>query len=277
MKKLQIIFICLPLFVIISSKGFAQERMQSIEKGISLLGNSKSSFLSYIINKGYRFDNKTTNGDIIDYSKQVRYGQSHISFHLANQKIAGISWQEEEILGQEYLTSLRDENFQIELHAIDGSQYGQPDIKTFVCKNYSRNIVVDVIFKTDQPYFTIIVDKLNVDQHLDQQNKSAFDQNAKVPNEVTHHEDQYTVVAQKAYFFDVNDQGVVKRKAYLVYGETITGLQIKSGYVYCVFTNSVTKKTSKGWILLSDLSKAASELVQNTSSSFNFTELIKFN
>lgn len=67
---------------------------------------------------------------------------------------------------------------------------------------------------------------------------------------------QYIVVAEKAYFYDITNTGGSRRKAYLVEGEKIIGLKEIEGYIYCEFTNSITKKISKGWILKTCLDTA---------------------
>ncbi len=58
----------------------------------------------------------------------------------------------------------------------------------------------------------------------------------------------YIVTSKKVYFFNTPGEVNSRRKAYLVAGENITGLKDTLGYIYCEFTNLVTKKTSKGWI-----------------------------
>jgi len=58
----------------------------------------------------------------------------------------------------------------------------------------------------------------------------------------------YIIITPRAYFYTFPDSNY-KRKAYLVDGENIVGLRDSVGFVYCVFTNSITKKTSKGWIM----------------------------
>jgi len=59
----------------------------------------------------------------------------------------------------------------------------------------------------------------------------------------------YVVNSDKAYFYNRAGYLASFRNAYLVQGDTIEAKLDSFGFVYCEFKNSITKKTSKGWIL----------------------------
>jgi hypothetical protein len=173
MKKNVLLFCLLFSYTFISVTVLAQGRLQSIEKGISFLGSNKSTIQRYIISKGFSFNNQTNNGDMIDYTKEVNFGQCNFSFAIKNQKISAISWQEDAVYGQDYLSELKESNFQIELHVVDGSQFGQSDTKVFSCKNYSRNIMVNLMFRNDESYFTITIGKIDAPSYSLSTNNSS--------------------------------------------------------------------------------------------------------
>ncbi|SDS84309.1 TPR repeat-containing protein [Mucilaginibacter mallensis] len=67
-------------------------------------------------------------------------------------------------------------------------------------------------------------------------------------NNVSPRQIQYTVTTDRAYFYNNPADVQSIRKGYLVAGENIVGSEESNGFVYCVFTNSTTMKSSKGWI-----------------------------
>jgi hypothetical protein len=257
MKKDALLFF-LPFFYFITFLGIAsaQERLQSIEKGISLIGANKPIIQNYLVSKGFRFNNQTRNGDVIDYSRQVEYGQSHFGFSVKNQKIEAISWTENAVYSQDCLTEIKDANFQIELHTIDGNGYG--DTKVFKCTNYLRNVLVTLIFRTDLNNFTVTIGKIDPTKLLEKSTSSSHTEAYSNNNEPA---TNYIVIAQKAYFYNSDNKGGVgtKRQAYLVEGETLSSLKEIDGYIYCVFTNSSTKKVSKGWLCKNTLEEVHPE------------------
>ena len=216
----------------------AQDRLQSIQNGISFLGNTKSAIQTHLISMGFHLDNQTRSGDMIDYSKNVDYGKCHFGFAIKNQKVTAISWTENAIFGQNCLSELKELDFSFEALQAE-------DVKGYACKNYSRNIMVNLFFRTGTNYFTITVGKINDNEPFVKNNSDANTTENSTGN-VTPNE--YVVIAQKAYFYELHPDYSSRRKAYLVEGENIKALKEKDLFVYCEFTNATTRKTTKGWI-----------------------------
>ncbi|MEN9981862.1 MAG: hypothetical protein RL542_1649 [Bacteroidota bacterium] len=70
-------------------------------------------------------------------------------------------------------------------------------------------------------------------------------------NELKENSLSYIVNTDKSYFYSQPNFSY-KKRAYLVYGESITALDSQNGFIYINFENSKGTKTS-GWILKSDL------------------------
>jgi hypothetical protein len=68
---------------------------------------------------------------------------------------------------------------------------------------------------------------------------------------------KYIVISQKANFYKIGTNNGLwhKRRAFLVIGEKIDSVNEKAGYMYCVFTDSITQKITKGWISSTDIRK----------------------
>lgn len=82
---------------------------------------------------------------------------------------------------------------------------------------------------------------------------------------------EYIVTAQKAYFYYSDNKGGIGQRgaAYLVEGEKFQGLKEANGYVYSAFTNSKTKKTTKGWISKMDIEISNNEIDEVQINSIN--------
>jgi len=266
-KTISIICLCF-YFITPSQVIFAQERLQSIEKGISLLGVTKPAMQSYLKGRGFRFDNQTRSGDMIDYSKEMRYGRCHFSFH-GNNKIDGISWREDATLGQDFLSEVKALNFQIKLNMVG-------DIKAFSCYNYSQNVIVSLIFRQEDNYFSINIGKIDPAKGLA---KTYSNSEPKVKT-VTEANNKYIVTAQKAYFYDKTPYGGSRKKAYLVEGEIITSQKEKDGFIYVEFTNAILKKITKGWLCKTDIEIKSDEQgilqINKISANSPFAQLVNF-
>ena len=78
-------------------------------------------------------------------------------------------------------------------------------------------------------------------------------QQTKISSEVSQNPSNYTVKADKAYFYTQPNLNY-RRNAYIVYGEPVYGSNEQNGFVYIDFINSKGKQTL-GWVQLSDLTK----------------------
>ncbi len=268
MKKATLIICLFFYFIALSNTLLAQERLQSIENGIALLGVTKPFMQSYLIKQGFRFDNQTRSGDMIDYSKAMRYGRCHFSFHGTN-KIDGISWREDAILGQDFLSEIKALNFQIKLNMVS-------NIKAFSCYNYSQNVMVSLIFRPEDNYFSINIGKIDPAKTIAKSRVNI----APAAEAETGVGKQYIVTAQKAYFYDIKTYAGSKRTAYLVEGETVTCEKEKDGYIYVEFTNATSKKTTKGWLCKTDVEIKSVEQgplqINTIPANSPFAQLIKF-
>jgi|GEM_PF-3823318 len=244
MKTKTLLIISIFVFLIaITENVSAQERLQSIEQGISLLGSSKSSIQNYLSNKGFRFNNQNKSGDMIDYSQQADYGTCHFGVGIKNQKTNAISWTESELYGQDCLSEVRDLNFQIKYDEVYS-------VKVYTGYNYARNLMVSLIFRPDESSFTITMGYINPPKA---ERKNTEDSNIGEDADNTESGSLYIVKAAKSYFYNINNKIPTIRKAYLVKGEYLLGLKEANGYVYCIFQSSTTGKISRGWILKTDI------------------------
>ena len=67
-------------------------------------------------------------------------------------------------------------------------------------------------------------------------------------------ESKWKVIVGKAYFYDTPKTGTVPRKAYMLKGDTATGIRVLKNFVEVSFQNNAEIFTS-GFILKSDLKK----------------------
>jgi len=227
------LFFCLVAF---AGKISAQERQQTVEQGVSLLGDTKAVFQSYLTANGFHFDNQT--GDIASYAKKNNNGIYRLGFTEKDHKITVVSWTENAIFLKDCLAELKRSGFSYESRETG-------DAKLYACKNDARNILATLIFRPGFKYITITVGKLKEKWPIVKKQEDA------VPGQTTGGSvvgREYIVIAPKAYFYDMTSNGLSKRKAYLVEGEKVVALNEQNLYIYCEFTNASTKVTTKGWI-----------------------------
>jgi hypothetical protein len=139
--------------ILITASVSAQERLQSIETGISLLGRNKTSIQSYLINKGFRFNNQTRNGLMIEYTKNARFGRYEFGVGIKNQKINTISWNEHVAYLPSQLSELQTSGFE------NSDESGNGMVYSF--KSYSRNILISIIVRQNLNDFVITIGKIN--------------------------------------------------------------------------------------------------------------------
>ncbi len=285
MKKLQFIFLFFLCLITINLKTFAQdsllqERLQSVGKAISFIGLSKGEIKSYLNNVGFRFSEQSQNGDMFKYNKQTSNSAYEITFAVNKNKVSALQWYEHLSILQRDLSEITQMGFKGDVVNNDEGIYSY--------KNYSRNLLISILVHSGEYNFTITIGKINSDMAI-VKSKNSYPNRTVNPNYTPKYSIKninkggpganYIVVSPRAYFYDLSVNGEFKRKAYLVYGERISALKVKNGYMYCEFINSATKKTSKGWILQSDLDKTVSDEGTDAKKirNHNFEELVKFN
>jgi len=129
------LFFCL---IALSERVSAQDRQQTVEQGISLLGDGKSVFQSYLTANGFHFDNQS--GDIASYAKKNNNGIYRLGFTEKDQKITVVSWTENAIFLKDCLSELKRSGFSYESRETG-------DAKLYSCKNAARNILATLIFR----------------------------------------------------------------------------------------------------------------------------------
>jgi len=250
MKRLQLIIIIILLSGLISYTN-AQDRIQSISTGISLLGTSKPKIDKYLSNLGFSYNNSS--GNEYSYLRRVPFGSNTFMVAYKNQIVDVVAWTEYSTNLQNVLSEIKSTGFE------DGA--GSNYYKMYSFKNYHRNILLTLIVRVDMNDFQVTIGKINSSKPIERTNnnkEAASEMPSSIKTKTTDdvqiiEREPFLVISQKAYFYNFNNNDITQRKAYLVKGEGITALNEKKGYVYCEFTNSKTNKTSKGWILKSCL------------------------
>jgi hypothetical protein len=240
-KNLSVLFIIVLLFSIFSTKLKAQDRIQSISTGISLIGVSNQKMSSYLIGKGFTYNNGS--GNIRSYIKKVAFGSNTFMVSYKTQFVKDLAWTEHIGNLSNIMSEIKSLGFE------NGVSFS--DTKIYSYKNYSRNILVSIIIRPDLNDCQIAIGKINDAIPIKKNSvkvEVTGDQNADESI-------NYIVTAQKAFFYNSTANGSVgaKKQAYLVEGEKVVSKQELNGYIFCDFTNPVSKKTTKGWIVKSDV------------------------
>lgn len=139
--------------IAISPNIAAQDRLQSIETGVSLLGRSKAGIQSYLISKGFRFNNQTRNGLMIEYTKNARFGRYEFGVGIKNQKTNTVSWNEHVAYLPTQLSELQTTGFESNDESGNGTVYS--------FKSISRNLLISIIVRKNSNDFVITIGKLD--------------------------------------------------------------------------------------------------------------------
>ena len=234
-KNASLIFSLFFCLIALSASVSAQKRQQTVEQGISLLGDTKAVFQSYLTANEFHFDNQT--GDVASYAKKNNNGIYRLGFTEKDHKITVVSWTENAAFLQDCLSELKRSGFSSDEHENDGA-------KLYTFKNHARNILATLILRPGFKYITITVGKLKENGLIVKKQEEVASSQA--IGSVAGRE--FIVIAPKAYFYDLTSNGLNRRKAYLVEGEKVDAQSEQNQYIYCEFTNASTKATTKGWI-----------------------------
>ncbi|HZY36862.1 MAG TPA: hypothetical protein VFE53_09455 [Mucilaginibacter sp.] len=154
----------------------AQNRILSLEDGISLLGISENQINSIVNRAGYSFDNRSDN--IIAYSKYIDDGKYYLTIVYKNLKVSDISWTE----NGDYLPMYNNE-IVANMGFVKDKEFDTGQAHVFNYKSYTKNLTVSFIWRynDDKSHFVVTIGKINYgtktqhDLTSNEQNSSARD------------------------------------------------------------------------------------------------------
>ena len=143
-------------FALIAILSDAQERIQSISAGITLLGQPYNRNENYLSNKGFQFSSNYKN--IFTYSKSTEVGNYEFTIAYKNKKADVVSWLEH----IRYLSSITNELRMLDFKSISGNTYNS----IYGFKNVSKNLTVTIIIRGETNDLNITIGVLNPSKPL---------------------------------------------------------------------------------------------------------------
>jgi len=158
----------------------AQNRILSLEDGISLLGISENQINSIVNRAGYSFDNRSDN--IIAYSKYTDNGKYYLTIVYRDLKVSDISWTE----NGDYLP-MYNNDIVANMGFVKDKEFDTGEAQVFSYKNYSKNLIVSFTWRyvDDRSHFLVTIGKFNygtktqLDLTSNDQNSSAHEKTNK--------------------------------------------------------------------------------------------------
>src|SRR5258708_27688749 len=165
-----------PLVLLQISISIAQNRLLSLEDGISLLEISKNQMNLVINQSGYVFDNRS--GDIIAYSKYINDYKYYFTVVYKNSTVVGVSWTE----NGDYLP-MYNNDIVANAGFVKDREFDTGEADVFSYKNYAKNLTVSFIWRyiDDKSHFMVTIGKIKTDTIVRNQLKSDLKvQNGKI-------------------------------------------------------------------------------------------------